>query len=136
MNKTTPYLLLKTARLLKVALKTESIASSIRSVPFHLLALLNDKPASVLEIAEKLSCSKQEASRLIKAAEANSLISISPSETDKRVKNISLSKEGRNYLKGGAGLYEKTDEEIKKILGIEEYSRFKNCLEKICRSFE
>lgn len=136
MNKTAPYLLLKAGRHLKTSLKNEIGTPNMRAVPFHLLALLNDKPSTVLEIAEKLSCSKQEASRLIQAAESNALIKITPSETDKRVKNITLSKEGRNLLKGGASLYAKADDEIKKLLGHEDYSKFKDALRKICDSFE
>jgi DNA-binding MarR family transcriptional regulator len=136
MNKTAPYLLIKAGRLLKATLKSESNIPSRNSIPFHLLALLTDKPSTVLEIAEKLSCSKQEASRLIKAAESNSLISIVPSETDKRVKNVSLAKGGRELLKGGADLYATTDEHIRKLLGDKEYKSFKQSLEKICCYFD
>jgi DNA-binding MarR family transcriptional regulator len=136
MNKTAPYLLLKASRLLKASLKSGSNTQNIRSVPFHLLAILNDKPATVLEIAEKLSCSKQEASRLIKATEENSLIVITPSDMDKRVKNISLSRNGKNLLKGGSGLYSKTDDEIKRLLGNDDYLKFKASLKKICEALE
>jgi len=137
-TQTTPYLLLKSARLLKGHLR-QRIDDNSRgnpSLPYNLLAILSEGKCSVMELAGKLDCSKQEASRLIKQAQANNWVEVTPSSTDKRAKDIKLSSEGWQLLSQGSDLYLSMDETIARYLGAEDAEQLKQLLSRIPGSFE
>lgn len=129
---TTAYLLLKTSTALKQHIRrvTEEECAT-KAIPYNLLTILAHGKCTLMTIANKIGCSKQEASRLIKRALEYQWVNVSPSVNDKREKDVSLSHSGLALLDEGGSLYLAIESKIEKKLGAQKLAEFKQLLAEV-----
>lgn len=131
---TAPYLLLKLSLALKQRIRQEECET--KAIPFNLLTILAHGKCTLMTIADKIGCSKQEASRLIKRALEYQWVNVSPSASDKREKDVSLSDSGLALLDQGEAMYLAIEQRIEQKLGAQKLAEFKKLLAEVSACIE
>lgn len=105
------FLLLNNARYSK-KLILQQLDEQGKSLPFNLLANIDAQGNTLVELGQRLQCSKQEITRLVQQAEKKQWLEVKPDPKDKRAKRVCLSQTGQTLLKQGVDLYHELEQEL------------------------
>ena len=95
--------------------------SGITIAQFSTLGSLNEHgPISMLNLAEAMDIDRTTLARNLKLLEKNGLVSVNPSEQDRRVKLIDLTDHGRRTLQEATPLWVSVQQHFVKGLGVDE----------------
>ena len=107
------YLLINTGRQAKKVLKQDlERQAQNQQIPVELLSQLDIKGNTLIQLAARLRCSKQEASRLVQQAQNNGWVTLEPDLEDKRAKRVLFSKAGQDLLAQGYHQYQALENSV------------------------
>ncbi|MDO4666760.1 MAG: MarR family winged helix-turn-helix transcriptional regulator [Streptococcus sp.] len=94
------------------------------------------KQSQIKDIETELDISKSVASNLIKRMEKNQLISVEPSEIDKRAKHIRLTKRSREIMGEAKSFFKEIDECMLRDVSPEDLAIFSKVIRKFYNNIE
>lgn len=122
--------LISTAKAVKLKLRS-AIDTDATSIPFELMGHIGKDGKTLKELAELMHCSKQEASRQVKRAEANNWVCLTENPEDGRSKKVTYSDYGKSMLLEGVNLHSNIEKEIRKKMGDKKVNQLISLLDEV-----
>lgn len=100
--------------------------SGIHGQQFTIVATINKKgPLSVIELAAELGMDRTTLARSLGPLQRDGYISITSGETDRRVKSIAISDQGKEKLEVAVQLWRQAQAEFESRFGVERAARLR-----------
>lgn len=101
-------------------------SSGIHGQQFTILAMINKKgPLSVIELAAELAMDRTTLARGLSPLERDGYISVTSGETDRRVKVIAITEQGKEKLDVAVQLWRQAQAEFESRFGVERAARLR-----------
>ncbi len=129
------YLLLNTSRHLRQRLRAEMASQeAAASVPLELISQVDFNGTRIVDLARRLNCSKQAASKQVQEAERRGLLRLQPDPDDKRAKKVYFAEGGLALLQQGQATYQALEQQLASGMGATELAQLKQALQQLRRS--
>ena len=131
-EKSTGFLVVRTARSMKNSLDNNLAEFGITSPQHHVLSVLNDEDGQALSvIGKKVFLDKPAMTGLADRMENDKLVERRRYPEDRRVIKLFLTKSGKDILKKYEHIVKETDDNLVKVLSEEELAIFRKMLDRI-----
>ncbi|MDP6615298.1 MAG: MarR family transcriptional regulator [Candidatus Marinimicrobia bacterium] len=131
-EKSTGFLVVRTARSMKKSLDNNLAEFGITSPQHHVLSVLNDEDGQALSvIGKKVFLDKPAMTGLADRMENDKLVERRRYPEDRRVIKLFLTKSGKDILKKYEHIVKETDDNLVKVFSEEELAIFRKMLDRI-----
>ena len=131
-EKSTGFLVVRTARSMKKTLDSNLTEFGITSPQHHVLSVLNDEDGQALSvIGKKVFLDKPAMTGLADRMENDKLVERRRYPEDRRVIKLFLTKSGKDILKKYEHIVKETDDNLVKVFSEEELAIFRKMLDRI-----